>query len=54
MTVGVPGDFEELTGFVKAGVIAAVNHGEAAMLSHADAGAIIHWEAAVPALAGAL
>ena len=54
VAVGVPGDFEELTGFVKAGVIAAVNHGEAAMLAAADIGAIIHWETALPALAGAL
>jgi electron transfer flavoprotein alpha subunit len=50
--VGVPGDFEELTGFVKASVIAAVNHGEAPMLAAADVGAVIHWEAAIPALAG--
>ena len=50
----MPGDTEELTGFVKANVIAAVNHGEAPMLSAADVGAIIHWEAAIPALAGAL
>jgi electron transfer flavoprotein alpha subunit len=54
VTIGVPGDTEELTGFVKAGVIAAVNHGEASMLGDADVGAIIHWEAAIPALAGAL
>jgi electron transfer flavoprotein alpha subunit len=54
VTVGVPGDTEELTGFVKARVLAAVNHGEAPMLAAADVGAIIHWEAAVPALAGAL
>ena len=54
VTVGVPGDFEELTGFVKSGVVAAVNHGEAAMLAAADVGAIVHWEAAIPALAGAL
>jgi electron transfer flavoprotein alpha subunit len=54
VAVGVPGDTEELTGFVKANVIAAVNHGEAPMLSAADVGAIIHWEAAIPALAGAL
>ncbi len=53
VAVGVPGDFEELTGFVKAGVIAAVNHGEAPMLAAADVGAIIHWEHAIPALAGA-
>jgi len=54
VTVGVPGDFEELTGFVKAGVIAAVNHGEAPMLAAADVGAVIHWESSVPALAGVL
>jgi electron transfer flavoprotein alpha subunit len=54
VAVGVPGDTEELTGFVKANVIAAVNHGEAPMLAAADVGAIIHWEAAIPALAGAL
>jgi electron transfer flavoprotein alpha subunit len=54
VAVGVPGDVEEQTGFVKANVIAAVNHGEAPMLSAADVGAIIHWEAAIPALAGAL
>jgi electron transfer flavoprotein alpha/beta subunit len=54
VAIGVPGDFEELTGFVKAAVIAAVNHGEAPMLAAADVGAVIHWEAAIPALAGAL
>jgi electron transfer flavoprotein alpha subunit len=54
VTVGVPGDFEELTGFVKADVIAAVNHGPAAaMLNAADVGAVIHWETAIPALASA-
>jgi len=54
VAVGVPGDTEELTGFVKANVVAALNHGPAAMLGAADVGAIIHWEAAVPAFAGAL
>jgi electron transfer flavoprotein alpha subunit len=54
VAIGVPGDVEEQTGFVKAGVVAAVNHGEAPMLSAADVGAIIHWESAIPALAGAL
>jgi electron transfer flavoprotein alpha subunit len=54
IAVGIPGTTEEQTGFVKAGVIAAVNHGEAEMLGAADAGAIIHWEAAIPALAAAL
>jgi electron transfer flavoprotein alpha subunit len=54
VTVGVPGDFEELTGFVKADVIAAVNHAPgAAMLTKADIGAVIHWETAIPALAAA-
>jgi electron transfer flavoprotein alpha subunit len=54
VTVGVPGDFEELTGFVKADVIAAVNHGSTApMLTAADVGAVIHWETAIPALVAA-
>jgi electron transfer flavoprotein alpha subunit len=54
VAIGVPGDTEELTGFVKAGVIAGVNHGEAPILGAADVGTIIHWEAAIPALAAAL
>jgi electron transfer flavoprotein alpha subunit len=54
LAVGVPGDTEEQTGFVKANVVAAVNHGEASMLSAADVGAVIHWEAAIPAFARAL
>jgi electron transfer flavoprotein alpha/beta subunit len=55
VTVGVPGDYEELTGFVKAGVIAAVNHGpEAPMLAAADVGMVIHWETAIPALLDAV
>jgi electron transfer flavoprotein alpha subunit len=55
VTVGVPGDFEELTGFVKADVIAAVNHAPgAAMLTAADVGAVIHWETAIPALAASV
>jgi electron transfer flavoprotein alpha subunit len=54
VAVGVPGDVEERTGFVKSGVVAAVNHGEAKMLGAADVGAIIHWEAAIPALADSL
>ena len=36
VAAGVPGDTEEQTGFVKAHVVAAVNHGEAPMLSAAD------------------
>ena len=54
VAVGVPGDVEEQTGFVKAGVVAAVNHGEAQMLGDADVGVIIHWETAIPALSGSL
>jgi len=55
LTVGVPGDFEELTGFVKSRVIAAVNHGPGApMLAAADVGAVIHWENAIPALLASL
>jgi len=54
VAVGVPGDTEELTGFVRASVVAAVNHGPAPMLMASDVGAIIHWEAAIPAFAGAL
>jgi electron transfer flavoprotein alpha subunit len=54
VAVGLDGDLEERTGFVKAGVVAAVNHGESPMLGVADVGAVIHWEAAIPALAGAL
>jgi electron transfer flavoprotein alpha subunit len=51
VTIGVPGDFEELTAFVKSDVIAAVNHGRAApMLTAADVGAVVHWETAIPAL----
>jgi electron transfer flavoprotein alpha subunit len=54
VAVGLDGDLEERTGFVKAGVVAAVNHGESPMLGLADVGAVIHWEAAIPALAAAL
>jgi electron transfer flavoprotein alpha subunit len=54
VAIGVPGDVEEQTGFVKSGVVAAVNHGEAKMLGAADVGAIVHWEAAIPALAASL
>ena len=55
VTIGVPGDFEELIGFVKARVVAAVNHAPGApMLAAADVGAVIHWETAIPALAGSL
>jgi electron transfer flavoprotein alpha subunit len=53
VAIGVPGDFEESTGFVKSNVIAAVNHGEAPMLAAADVGVVIHWETAIPALVAA-
>jgi electron transfer flavoprotein alpha subunit len=54
VAIGVPGGFEELTGLVKSHVIVAVNHASGApMLAAADAGAVIHWERAIPALAAA-
>ena len=51
VTVGVPGGFEQLTGFVKAGVIAALN-GErgAAMLDAADVGVVGDWRDALTEL----
>jgi electron transfer flavoprotein alpha subunit len=51
ITVGVAGDFEHTTGFVKAGVIAAVNADSgAAMLQRADVGVVGDWREALPAL----
>ena len=51
VTVGVPGDFEHLTGFVKAGVIVAVNeNANAAMLEAADVSLVDSWQEALPAL----
>jgi electron transfer flavoprotein alpha subunit len=55
VTVGVPGDFEQLTGFVKAHVIAAINSDrEAPMLQAADVGVVGDWREALPVLLGAL
>jgi len=51
VTVGVPGDFEQTTGFVKAAVIAAVNaDGSAPMLRAADVGVAGDWRELIPAL----
>jgi electron transfer flavoprotein alpha subunit len=51
VTVGVTGDFEHLTGFVKANVIAAVNGDpEASMLRAADVGIVGDWRDLLPAL----
>jgi len=51
VTVGVPGDFEHTTGFVKAGVIAAVSGDPAAsMLQGADVGVVGDWRDLLPAL----
>jgi electron transfer flavoprotein alpha/beta subunit len=51
VTLGVPGDFEHTTGFVKAGVIAAVNGDHtASMLQGADVGVVGDWRDLLPAL----
>ena len=51
VSVGVPGDFEHTTGFVKAGVIAAINGDSAApMLQGADVGVAGDWRELLPAL----
>ena len=51
VTVGVPGDFEHTTGFVKAHVIAAVTaDAGAAMLNGADVGIIGDWRELLPRL----
>jgi electron transfer flavoprotein alpha subunit len=51
VTVGVPGDFEHTTGFVKAAVIAAVNgDASAPMLHAADVGIVGDWRELLPAL----
>jgi electron transfer flavoprotein alpha subunit len=51
VTVGVPGDFEHTTGFVKAAVIAAVNSdGSVPMLQAADVGLVGDWRELLPAL----
>jgi electron transfer flavoprotein alpha subunit len=51
IAVGVSGDFEELTAFVKAHVIAAIDSGEhAAMAKAADVGLRGDWRDLLPAL----
>jgi electron transfer flavoprotein alpha subunit len=51
VAVGLTGTFEQLTGFVKAGVIAAVNAArDAPMLSSADVGLVGDWHDHVPRL----
>jgi electron transfer flavoprotein alpha subunit len=51
VTVGVPGDFEHRTGFVKAGVIVAIDEDEGApMLRAADVALLGAWREALPAL----
>jgi len=51
VTVGVPGDFEHTTGFVKAGMIAAVNGDPtASMLQGADVGVVGDWRDLLPTL----
>jgi electron transfer flavoprotein alpha subunit len=55
VAVGVRGDFEELTGFVKANVVAAIGTDRAApMMSAADVAVIGNWREALPALLGAI
>lgn len=49
VAVGVPGDFEHLTAFVKADVVAAINGG-APMLEAADVGVEGDWRALLPVL----
>jgi electron transfer flavoprotein alpha subunit len=50
VAVGVAGDFEHRTGFVKADVVAAVNGGDAPMLEAADVGLKGDWHALLPVL----
>jgi electron transfer flavoprotein alpha subunit len=55
VAVGVPGDFEHLTGFVKANVIAAVSADRGApMIAGADVAVIGDWRELLPAVLGAL
>jgi electron transfer flavoprotein alpha subunit len=55
VAVGLAGDFEQLTGFVKANVIAAVNADRGApMVAAADVAVIGDWREILPALLGAL
>jgi len=50
VAVGVPGDFEQLTGFVKCDVIAAINARDAPMLRAADVGIKGDWRTVLPSL----
>jgi electron transfer flavoprotein alpha subunit len=51
ITLGVPGDFEHLSGIVKAGVVVAINEREdAPMLSAADVALVGDWRELLPAL----
>jgi electron transfer flavoprotein alpha subunit len=51
ITLGVPGDFEHLSGIVKAGVVVAINEREdAPMLSAADVALVGDWRDLLPAL----
>jgi electron transfer flavoprotein alpha subunit len=53
VAVGVSGDFEELTGFVKASVVAGINRDRGAtMLGAADVGITGDWRDLIPALLG--
>jgi electron transfer flavoprotein alpha subunit len=55
VAVGLSGDFEELTGFVKANVIAAVNAERSTpMVAAADVTVIGNWRDVLPALLEAL
>jgi electron transfer flavoprotein alpha subunit len=55
LAVGVRGDFEELTGFVKANVVAAVGADRAApIMGAADLAVIGDWHEALPALLGTI
>jgi len=55
VTVGVPGDFEHLTGFVKSNVIVAINSThDAPMLKAADVGLVGDWRELLPALLGSV
>jgi electron transfer flavoprotein alpha subunit len=53
VTVGVPGDFEQLAGFVKSNVIAAIAEGESPMLNAADVALVGDWRELLPELLAA-
>jgi electron transfer flavoprotein alpha subunit len=55
VAVGIRGDFEELTGFVKASVVAAIDSNRAApILDAADVGVVGDWREVLPALLGTI